>query len=452
MALGQAAAQRARVAFQRFGLGPKPGGPAGIAASPINALKAELANPAAHLLTSSRLPTYIGACRAGQNGFTVAQKVLEAELRARWNKAMSPTVGFVERLVHFWSNHFSTSVNKSETIRATVGQLERDVIRHHVLGKFPDMVLGVMQHPAMIGYLDNEDSIGPRSPIGIAWGAGYNENLAREAMELHTVGSDGGYTETDVSNLARIITGWSYVRGWEADHGWNGGTPQNRGQFIYRDTWHEPGRIKLMGKIYPAAGIDQGRAAFTDLALHPKTAEHLAFKMILHFVTDEPTPAMVAPLSQAFLASGGDLKAMAMALLDLPAAWSTPLDKLRRPYELWIAQFRAVGAPPVPIADTWKIREPLRELHNLPFERGPPDGYADETPAWLEPNAMRIRLDTSLLFSRYFTAEVVQTPLEQAVALFDDALSAASRAAIVGAADREQALAIMTMSPEFQRR
>jgi len=230
---------------------------------------------------------------------------------------MSVEIGFVERLVMFWSNHFSMSVSKTETIRGTIGQWERDVVRRHVLGHFTDMRRGTIEHPAMIAYLDNDISIGPNSPVGQSWGAGYNENLAREILELHTVGNGGGYSEKDVTAFAKMLTGWSYVRGWESDGGWNGGTPENRGRFIYRPDWHEPGEFTLMGKTYPALGKRQVERALEYLAMHPATAEHLAFKLVRHFITDEPTAAMVNPLKQKFLQTGGNLRAVAMALIDL---------------------------------------------------------------------------------------------------------------------------------------
>ncbi len=312
MALTAAAAQKALIAFNRFGLGAKPGGPASLGADPAAAVRAEVANPAGALITNPSLPTYATATFEAESGFERAEAVLRKEIDARIGKQMQAKVGFVERLVIFWSNHFSMSVNKSETVRGTIGQLERDVIRKNVLGKFQTMLLGVMQHPAMLSFLDNADSIGPNSPIGQLWDAGFNENLAREAMELHTVGSGGGYTEADVSAFANILSGWSYVRGWEADNHYNGGTAGNRGRFLYRANWHEPGPIAFRGKTYAAEGKQQAVKALIDLARSPATAEHIAFKLVRHFIADEPTPAMVNPLKAKFLATGGDLAAVSL--------------------------------------------------------------------------------------------------------------------------------------------
>ncbi len=194
------------IAFQRFGLGAKPGGATRIT-NGLAALKAEIATPKIADIGVSGLLTYEKACSDSQRSFDRAEKIRQSEVNARIDKQMKVEIGFVERLVIFWANHFSMTINKSETVRGTRGQWERDVVRANVLGKFGTMLSRTFEHPAMIGYLDNEDSIGPNSPIGIQWEVGLNENLARETMELHTLGSGGGYTETDVTAFAKILTG-----------------------------------------------------------------------------------------------------------------------------------------------------------------------------------------------------------------------------------------------------
>jgi len=452
MALDSAAAERARIAFQRFGFGPKPGGPARIGKDPKGAVLAELDDPKAALIRAPNLPSYEGAARLGQTVYDKAYALFREERRARVMQATKPEVGFVERLVTFWSNHFSMSVWKDQTILATYGQLERDVIRPNVTGRFSDMLVGVMQHPAMIAYLDNADSIGPRSPIGKSWGVGLNENLAREILELHTVGAGGGYSEADVTEFARIITGWSFVRGWEVDGHWNGGKEKLRGQFLFREDWHEPGAITVMGKSYKAGGIEQGEAALADFARHPKTAEHIAFKLLLHFVTDTPTEAMVKPLADVFLDTDGDLGAVARALVELPAAWSAPMTKLRTPYEFSVGQLRATGIDYPKLADDWAYSEPLYFLANLPWERGAPDGYPDESAAWLNPDGIRVRLDTAQFFAEWYWRGLKRPPGELAEELFGAALSNASRTAVNGASDTRGGYTALFMTPEFQRR
>ena len=451
MATSDVALQQ-RIALQRFGLGPKAGAPTRIGAQGKAMVLAEIAAPQNALITATGLPDYATACSVGEGpSFEAAENICEAELRARFTKAMMPEIGFTERLVHFWSNHFSMSTNKAMIVRSTYGQLERDVIRKHVYGRFADMLKAVMSHPAMFAYLDNGDSIGPNSAAG-AWG-GLNENLAREILELHTVGTGGGYTEADVNQFARIITGWSWVRGWEADYRVNGGYPGNKGKFIYRPDWHEPGALTVMGRTFPATnGRAQGLAVLDMLAVHEKTAEHIAFKLVRHFLTDEPTTAQVAALKKVFLDTKGDLAAVSRALVQLPESWTLPLTKLRTPYEMAIAQFRAMGAPAVKPETKWEFRAPLYSLHNMTWEHGPPDGWADETAVWLNPDAARIRLDAAIFYRdvyfRHFTGSVPT----RATQLFGGWLSASSAAAIAKGEDLRQQLGLLLTLPELQRR
>jgi len=176
-----------------------------------------------------------------------AEAVRRKEFHARVDKHRAVKIGFVERLVLFWSNHFSMTVTKSPTVRSTIGQVERDIIRKHVLGNFADMLIGVTKHPAMLCYLDNASSVGPGSQVNVLYKLGYNENLAREILELHTMGSLGGQTQADVFGFMKILSGWSFVRSSEADKEINGGNQRNRGQYIWRPTWHTPGPISMLG-------------------------------------------------------------------------------------------------------------------------------------------------------------------------------------------------------------
>lgn len=191
----------AHLAMNRFGLGAKPGGIARIRGNPKAAVRRELNDSNIAEISNSKLPSYVAACKVVHTDFTAENNLKEKELSARIEKHLKPEIGFVERLVLFFSNHFSMSINKDGAVRATIGQLERDVIRKHVLGSFKAMLLGVIKHPAMLCYLDNDDSIGPTSTSGLSWGVGLNHNLAREILELHTMGVGGGYTEEDISTL-----------------------------------------------------------------------------------------------------------------------------------------------------------------------------------------------------------------------------------------------------------
>jgi uncharacterized protein (DUF1800 family) len=444
-------AQQMLIAFQRFGLGALPGGPKQIERDPKAAVLRELDVADIAEVTGKKLPSYERACLEGQQGYSRAEELRRRELDARIDKQMRVQIGFVERLVMFWQNHFSMTVNKAETIRGTIGQLERDVIRKNVLGRFEDMLDGVMSHPAMIAYLDNDDSMGPNSEIGLQWGAGFNENLARESLELHTLGSGGGYTEQDVSAYAKILTGWSYVRGWESDGRWNGGTPANRGRFIFREEWHEPGPIEFMGRTYAQPGTGQARRVFEFLAASPATAEHIAFKLVRHFITDEPTPAMVEPLKARFLETDGNLKQVARALVELPEAWTLPLEKVRTPYELAIAQYRALGTRYL-TDEYWALSETLRALHHMIWEAPSPEGYSDEAAYWLDPDGMTIRLDTAQLSARVYGSRLKGSTPQLANNLYGKSLSRATRERIAGSGDVNRELTILFCSPEFQRR
>jgi uncharacterized protein (DUF1800 family) len=453
MSLSKDQIRRAHIALNRFGLGAKPGVITKIAKDAKAAVLAELNTKNIATIAQGTLPTYKQACQAVHTSFSAEHGFKERELSARISKHRSVQIGFVERLVLFFSNHFSTSINKDGAIRATIGQLERDVIRKHVLGSFASMLIGVMKHPAMIAYLDNGDSIGPNSPIGISWGAGHNQNLAREALELHTLGVGGGYSEQDVDNFAKVLTGWSFVRGWEADNNYNGGNASNRGQFIFRTSWHEPGAQHILGKVYAQSGIKQGEAVLKALATHRSTAQFLAFKLVRHFITDSPTPELVNPVAKAFTASRGNLKATAKALVNLNKAWTLPLKKLRTPYELQIAEMRAMGRA-YPADGRWPFDATLSALRHMPWERGAPDGYSDESAYWMGPDAMRIRLETAQMNAWTLSqiAPFNDSGPGLAGKLFSKALSGPSRTAIAAAPNIYDGLTTLFMVPEFQRR
>ena len=218
----------------------------------------------------------------------IIQKTFRAEALARLQRAIIADCGFVERLVVFWSNHFCISANKGGLARMWAGSFEREAIRPHVLGRFADMLKAVEQHPAMLFFLDNQQSLGPDSRAGQNRNRGLNENLAREIMELHTLGVGGGYSQDDVTSLARIITGWTYA-------GRQGqlGAP---GTFVFNANAHQPGAQRVLGKIYEANGVAQGEAVLADIARHPSTAKFIATKFVRHFVADDPPPALVARL------------------------------------------------------------------------------------------------------------------------------------------------------------
>jgi uncharacterized protein (DUF1800 family) len=369
----------------------------------------------------------------------VIQRTFGAEALARIQRAVIADGGFTERLVVFWSNHFCISANKGEPARMWAGSFEREAIRPYVLGRFGDMLKAVEQHPAMLFFLDNQQSLGPESRAGEIRKRGLNENLAREIMELHTLGVGGGYSQDDVTSLARIITGWTYA-------GRQGqlGTP---GTFAFNANAHQPGAQRLLGKTYENTGVAQGEAALADLARHPSTATFIAAKFARHFVADDPSPALVARLSDVFDKSDGDLKALTSALLDSDEAWQTPMTKMRAPYEFLVAIGRLLGQVP---------ENPSRTLGGLNLLGQPlwspagPNGFPDSNAAWAAPEGMKLRLDISAQVASRIGENVDPRDLLEMVAA--DAASTETRRTIERAESRQQALALLLMSPEFQRR
>ncbi|MCC2104978.1 MAG: DUF1800 family protein [Hyphomicrobiales bacterium] len=370
---------------------------------------------------------------------TIEQQAYRAEALVRFQRATSARAGFVERLVCFWSNHFCVSVAKGGFVRAIAGAYEREAIRPHVLGRFADMLAAVEQHPAMIFYLDNQQSIGPNSRAGQNRRRGLNENLAREILELHTLGVGGGYTQADVTALAHVITGWTFVG--------RAGRLGDPGSALFAPNMHEPGAQTVLGRTYAQPDRAQGLAALEELARHPSTARHIATKFARHFVADEPPPALVERLARSFRDTGGDLKAFAETLVASPEAWSAPPTKLRTPYEFLIATARMTGRAPV---NAGPILGGLASLGQPLWAPAGPNGFADTAAAWVSPEGMKARLDLS-----WQVASRIQDMSDPADLLDKVAGASASpvtRQALGRAESRQQALAMLLMSPEAQRR
>ena len=472
---------QAALALYRFGLGPRAGSIAGIASDPRGALLAELDGAGAgrignaDLLTSGTAARVAFAFQQAQRearqaeraaqqaaapsggasppqmndqsappppapvrnpGPGMPQQIYLAEAKARIQAALDAEIGFLERLVWFWSNHFCVSADKGN-VRQICGAYEREVIRANVLGRFSDMLLAAESHPAMLIYLDNARSIGPDSIAGLRQKRGLNENLAREILELHTLGVRTVYTQEDVTRFANVITGWTFVP-FRQD-------PVRGGEFEFNPRMHQPGAQTVIGRSYPDAGMQQGRDVLAALARHPATAKHVAAKLARHFVADEPPPALVERLTKRFLATQGDLKEVTKALVAAPEAWEAPRAKLKRPGEWVVGMLRAAGITPPDIG-------PVMQAHNLlgePLWRpSAPKGFADESAPWLDGLAQR--LDIANQFARRVGAEAdPREVFEQALAPL---ASSETRQAVLRAESRPQALALMFMAPEFQRR
>ena len=448
----------ARIAFMRFGLGPKPGGASRIgmnANSARDACLKELSNPRAALLEDPSLLSYAECCRTSvldleMLGLDPATQyyVFRNEISARVKKHLEPEVGFVERLVLFWSNHFNVHLRDMRPQFALLGNMERHAIRPHVLGKFPDMLKAVMRHPAMIRYLDNDQSVGPNSVRGRQQRRSYNENLAREILELHTLGVGGGYTQQDIINLALIITGWSVHSDQQENVA---------GQFYFEPASHEPGAFSLLGRNFAQGGIEQGLAALDMLALHPKTAEHIAFKLLQHFVTDKPTARQVRTLSRVFTRTKGDLKAVADALVRMTDAWTAPLVRIRQPYLWGVSVIRALSMPQSMISNMWWPGTKLM-WGNLPWERETPDGYPDENYFWENAIGMQMRMEAmNILMQQYlwsFPAALANVGT-LADTLLPGAVSSRSKQAVSTAAGQisdRAGVAMLFITPEFMRR
>jgi uncharacterized protein (DUF1800 family) len=369
----------------------------------------------------------------------IIQKTYRTEALARLQRAVIADCGFVERLVVFWSNHFCISANKGELGRMWAGSFEREAIRPHVLGRFGDMLKAAEQHPAMLFFLDNQQSLGPDSRAGQNRKKGLNENLAREIMELHTLGVGGGYTQDDVTSLARIITGWTFA-GRQAQLG----AP---GSFVFNANAHQPGPQRLLGKTYEDDGLAQGEAALADIARHPSTAKFIATKFARHFVADDPPPALVARLQDVFRKTDGDLKALAMALVDSDEAWHAPLSKIRSPYEFVVATGRLLARIP---DDPGPYLGSLNLLGQPLWSPAGPNGFPDTNAAWAAPEGLKLRLDVSAQLASRLATNFDSRDLLELVAA--DAASADTRQTIERAESRQQALALLLMSPEFQRR
>ena len=370
----------------------------------------------------------------------VEADLYRAEAQARFGKALGAGPGLVERLVGFWSNHFCVSVAKGQIVRACAGAFEREAIRPFVLGRFADMLLAVEHHPAMLFYLDNQQSIGPDSRAGKRRGRGLNENLAREILELHTLGVGSGYSQADVTSFAGMLTGWT-MAGREGRLG-------EPGTFVFNANAHQPGEAVLLGKAYPSGGMGQAEAALNDIARHPATGQHIASKLARHFISDDPPPAAVERLARVFAKTDGDLRALALTLIDMPEAWSMPLAKLRSPFDYVVALRRAVG--PSAGNEPQRTLRWLRVLGEPLWQPPGPNGFPDRTDAWASAEGMKTRLDIAWQAAKQ--ADDIGNPNEMLASLVGTSASAETRQAISRAESKQQGLALLLMAPEFQRR
>ncbi|HXS73334.1 MAG TPA: DUF1800 domain-containing protein [Rhodanobacteraceae bacterium] len=401
---------------------------------------------------------------------------LFAEASARFRLAASTETPFMERLVRFWSNHFAVSLDKGPA-RMYAAPMEREAIRPHVRGRFADMLLAVEMHPAMLRYLDNVQSIGPDSRVGVliaqrlarkgdddkGKAGGLNENLGREIMELHTLGVNGGYTQADVTELARAITGWSTPlprdfgmadRGEGMRRGLFGfvhaddhGQPTSA--FVFRANAHEPGSRTVMGKRYAEGGVEQGRAILADLARHSATAEHLSLKLARHFVADEPPPALVARMAKTYLDHDTDLAAVYRTLVESPEAWGESARKFKTPQDFVNSSLRAgaidIGEDPKPLLGL------LNTLGEPVFTPRSPAGFPDIAANWMDADALWKRVQAAEALSQR-VARTDRQPLQLAQGVLGPLLDSETAMAIRRAESVQQAIATLFACPAFQWR
>jgi uncharacterized protein (DUF1800 family) len=437
----------ASIASNRFGFGARPGELASIAPDPRGWLKSQLVSSdpgPGGTPSSAQLATFLEARREKKTDIDQAkmyQKALREDFKnaaiQRSLGAANSSVPFRERLVQFWSNHFTVSIQRPIVIPVAVG-FENEAIRPHVTGKFRDMLLASATHPAMLLYLDNAQSIGPNSMAGRMRDKGLNENLAREMLELHTVGVDGGYSQTDVTEFAKILTGWSINRD----------NDPNPGTFRWRPAIHEPGNKTLLGKTYREDGVDEGMAALNDLAARPETARHIATKLVRHFVADDPPQAAVDKIAATFRSTDGDLHAVSLAVIDLPQIWSDALTKVKTPNDLVLSAYRTFAIDNAIFGDG--AIAGLRTMGQVPFAAPSPAGWADTADAWVSPEAMMTRIQWALAAGQKLDGHA--DAREIAKGSIQPVAADSTMFHINNAPSPAEALALLIASPEFQRR
>jgi uncharacterized protein (DUF1800 family) len=486
----------AAIAAHRFGLGPRPGELRVIAGDPRGWVKSQLGPQRALPAPIAALPSaeddllafgrWLARRRLrGGNAQRLEdraerQGVTQEELQrlsveedfvenfrervtravgARVEAALVSETPVHERLVHFWSNHFTVSTAKPGAV-ALPPSFEKDAIRPHVGGRFADMLLASTKHPGMIVYLDNWLSIGPNSQTaqnprrgrrlpGGGRPTGINENLAREILELHTLGVNGDYTQRDVQALAAIITGWTYERPRLRDLVSDRVAERNGGQLFEFDAdAHEPGPKTLLNRTYPQTGVEQGEAALRDLAAHPSTARFLATKLCRHYIADDPPAPAIARVERAFRESDGDLARTMEALVDSPEAWAEPFAKFKRPEEYAIALLRSANLRTLPPGAGIAA---LAAMGQRPYSAPGPDGWADSADAWLTADLVWKRLE----FAQAYAARIARADLDPVIvgeACLGPLLSEETRTAVSRAESPAQGLALLYGAPEMQRR
>jgi uncharacterized protein (DUF1800 family) len=468
----------ATIAANRFGLGAAPGQINTIARNPKAWLLGQTEVPGAALVRANGLPTSAEGFRTYQayaqmrreerrakqspmaaanpqppvQGLGFLARSIGQDIEARIGHALATEAPFLERWVLFWSNRLTMAAKNPQTAQFP-GPYEREAIRPHVLGKFSQLLKSCALHVGMLIYLDQVRSIGPNAPAastqrGRARELGLNENLAREILELHTLGPDGGYTQADVTEFARALTGWT-VTGPRTVGARNAGLTANQelGSVMFAAAMHEPGPRTILGKTFSQNGREQALEILDWLARQPQTARRTALAVATHFVSDTPPPALVTRLERVFIATDGDLRALAGALIESPEAWVPGQGKFKSPNEFLISTLRASATKTV---SANALRTTFEQLGQAPWRAPSPKGWPDTASFWAAPDAILKRVDWSNL-----AADVIgqtMAPMAFAESALGASLTAPTRTAISRAQDSRQGIVIALMSPEFQRR
>jgi len=310
-----------------------------------------------------------------------ARAIVQQAAQARVIRAILSRRQLEEVMVDFWFNHFNVFAGK-DLDHLWIGDYERQAIRPFALGRFRDLLFATTKHPAMLVYLDNTLSTAPGSSGARGNRSGLNENFAREVMELHTLGADGGYTQEDVITLARILTGWSINRSDPREF------PDNAA--VFEGARHDFAPKVFLGHAVRSRGKAEGEEALEILAKNPATAHHIAFELAQYFIADEPPAPVVEQLAARFIATDGNIREVLSVLFASPEFWESYGQKYKTPYHFVISAVRAAGAP---VDNTRPLLDTMSQLGMPLFGCLTPDGYKNTEDAWLSPDATARRIN-----------------------------------------------------------
>ncbi len=439
----------------RFGYGVRPGAAEASVASYLSGLKGndpfnrQFARPS----LQERIDFYLGlqSARADErnNKRGAAPRVMELEktmrsvigedMRAFLARATLSEQGFKERLVAFWADHFTVS-GKEPAIMLALGAYLNEAIRPNIAGRFSHMLKAVVTHPAMLLYLDQNTSISPGSMEGKNTGQGLNENLAREVLELHTLGVSGSYSQDDVRQLAELFTGLSL----------------DESGFVFSTQAAEPGSEQILGKTYGSnnPALDDIFAFLDYLALNPQTANHIAAKLAVHFISEDPPSGLVAAMADTYSSSGGDLFQVYQTLLSHPASTAPPGAKAKWPTEYVVSAVRALNAgdelAQASLEDLGGVHSAMVAMGQDLFRPSGPDGWSEAVADWITPPALAARIEWAGLLANKFGQDTDPRLLLDQV--LGQTASPDLRTIVAEAESRWEGVALMLVSPQFNRR